>query len=151
MWAADKRVLVIGECGLDKHSQVSLEIQIKLFEMQIRLSERLKKPLIIHCVGHFNELFELKKQLQPQQLWIIHGFRGKPELAKQAIKAGFALSFGGNFNPESVAVTPLEKLFVETDESLSLIDETYSKIALIKNCNLLDLSAGELLFDRLVS
>jgi TatD DNase family protein len=150
-WVADVRVLAIGECGLDKNSRVSLENQIAFFKMQIYLSEQLQKPLIIHCVGCFNELFELKKKLQPQQLWVIHGFRGKPELAKQAIQIGCALSYGAHFNLQSVGVTPLDKLFVETDESLFSIDEIYSKIALIKKCNLLELRAGELLFDRLLS
>jgi Mg-dependent DNase len=150
IWAADSRVLAIGECGLDKHSKAPLETQTEVFKKQICLSEQLQKPLIIHCVGCFNELLEMKKQLQPQQLWIIHGFRGKPELAIQIIKAGCALSYGEHFNPESVCITPLDKLFVETDESLFSIEEIYSKIALLKNCNPLEINAGKLLLDRLL-
>ena len=127
-WLNDARFTAVGECGLDKNSETPLEKQIEIFKKQIALSENSKKPLIIHCVGCFNELFELKKQLNPQQKWIIHGFRGKPQLAKQALKAGCYLSFGEHFNPESVRITPSERLFIETDESDLLIEEIYGKI-----------------------
>lgn len=142
-WVADGRFVAIGECGLDKNSQSDLETQIEVFKTQILLSEQLQKPMIIHCVGYYNELFELKKQLNPQQLWIIHGFRGKPELAKQVLKTGCSLSFGEHFNIESVRVTPIDRLFVETDESHLPIEEIFSKIAKIKDTQPELLNAGE--------
>ncbi|HET7733708.1 MAG TPA: TatD family hydrolase [Paludibacter sp.] len=141
-WLADKRLAAIGECGLDKNSKATIAKQLFIFNKQIELSERFQKPLIIHCVGCFNELFELKHSLKPQQLWIIHGFRGKPELAKQALKNGCALSFGEHFNPESVRVTPIEKLYIETDESDLQIEEVYAQIAITKDCTPTHLSAG---------
>lgn len=134
-YSADKRLVAIGECGLDKNSKVPLEKQVLVFERQIVISEQVKKPLIIHCVGCFNELFELKKRLRPRQLWILHGFRGKPELAKQALKAGCVLSFGEFFNAESVRITPIDKLFIETDESRLAIEDIYAQIAKIKDIN----------------
>jgi TatD DNase family protein len=142
-WSTDKRLVALGECGLDKNSRVSMEQQLNVFEQQIILSEKTGKPLIIHCVGCFNELFELKKKLNPRQLWIIHGFRGKPQLAQQALNAGCSLSFGEHFNVESVRLTPIDRLFVETDESQLLISEIYHSIALIKNCLPEELTAGE--------
>ncbi|MEI8086016.1 MAG: TatD family hydrolase [Paludibacter sp.] len=147
-YAADKRCVVIGECGLDKNCKVAFDTQILVFEKQISLSEKLKKPLIIHCVGHNNELFELKKALNPTQLWIIHGFRGKPQLAQQALNAGCALSFGERYNEESVRVTPLDKLFVETDESNLSIEDIYHQIAIIKECLPQDLDAGMKLLNQ---
>ena len=145
-WSNDKRLFAIGECGLDKNSEVSLEQQIQVFKLHILLSEKIKKPLIIHCVGCFNELLELKKQLNPTQVWIIHGFRSKPELALQVLKSGCALSFGEHFNIESVRATPLDKLFVETDESLMSIPEIYRQISDAKQCDIDELKAGEQLF-----
>lgn len=142
-WVNDIRLVAIGECGLDKNSKVLLEKQIDVFEKQITLSEEKQKPVIIHCVGCFNELFDLKKLWNPKQPWIIHGFRGKPQLAEQALKAGCNLSFGEFFNSESVLITPFENLFVETDESNMLIEDIYSNVAKIKNCSVLDLIAGE--------
>jgi len=147
-WAKDKRCVMVGECGLDKNSKASLETQISVFEKQITLSEEIQKPLIIHCVGCFNELFALKKQINPRQKWIIHGFRGKPELAKQALKAGFELSFGEHFNPESISLTPIDRLFIETDESHLSVVEIYRQIALIKKITPEELIAGELLLQK---
>lgn len=141
-WANDKRVVAIGECGLDKNSKSSFVQQLFVFKEQVELSEKIRKPMIIHCVGYFNELFELKKEIQPLQKWIIHGFRGKPELAKQAIKAGCSLSFGEHYNDESVLQTPIDKLFVETDESTLKIVELCKRLTEIKLCTLMDLNAG---------
>jgi len=131
IWLNDARFVAIGECGLDKNSATLLEKQIEVFEKQIVLSETRQKPLLIHCVGRFNELFELKKHWKPQQKWIIHGFRGKPQLAKQALKVGCCLSFGEHFNAESLRIIPVEKLFVETDESELTIDEI---LVLLQEC-----------------
>ena len=150
-WATEGKLIAIGECGLDKTSQFDLNFQIEIFKKQISLSEKTQLPVIIHCVGFFNELLELKKQLNPQQLWIIHGFRGKPELAKQILKAGFSISFGERFNIESVSLTPIDKLFVETDESQLSIKEIYIQIADIKNINPGELTAGELFFQKITS
>src|ERR1035437_2960795 len=142
VWAKDKRFIAVGECGLDKNSSAGFEQQLKIFEQQIILSEKTNKALIIHCVGYFNELFALKKKWNPSQLWIIHGFRGKPELAMQALKTGCALSYGEHFNPTSVRLTPTEKLFIETDESEVKISEIYKVISIAKGCKIEDLKAG---------
>jgi TatD DNase family protein len=142
-WIKDDRFVAVGECGLDKNSNVSIEEQIKIFELQITLSENAQKPMIIHCVGCFNELFEIKKRLNPCQTWIIHGFRGKPELAKQAIKSGCKLSFGEHFNEDSVRITPIDQIFLETDDSHIPIKNVYHLISVIKNCKDDDLIAGE--------
>ena len=143
VWSADERFVAVGECGLDKNSKVPFDVQLQVFERQIILSENILKPLIVHCVGSFNELFQLKKHLHPHQPWIIHGFRGKPELAGQALQAGCSLSFGEHFNPESVHVTPIGSLFVETDQSQLSITEIYQSISSAKHCNVQDLDAGE--------
>ncbi len=138
----DTQIALIGECGLDKNIETTLEKQTEFFLEHIKISESLQKPLIIHCVGCFNELMELKKKHNPSQKWIIHGFRGKPQLAEQLLKAGFDLSFGEKVNPESVRVTPVERLFVETDESQVPIENIYEQIARIKGCKVEDLIAG---------
>ena len=150
-WLLDKRFVMLGECGLDKFAHAPFELQKSVFEQQVLLSEKTKKPLIIHCVGYYNELFEIKQQLKPQQLWIIHGFRGKPQLAQQAIKNGCTLSFGEHFNAESVKITPVNSLYVETDESKLKVDEIYTQIAFHKSCTVEDLNAGKKLIHFIIN
>lgn len=136
-------VVFIGECGLDKNSTANFAVQLYFFQKQIEISEKLQKPLIIHCVGYFNELILLKKQLKPKQKWIVHGFRGKEQLALELLKFGFDLSFGKHFNEKSVLAAPLNRLFVETDESDLSISHIYQSIANVKQCSIDDLSAGK--------
>lgn len=143
--AEDNRVMMIGECGLDKNIETTPERQIEVFSEQIRLSELFQKPLIIHCVGRFNKLIELKKMFNPSQKWIVHGFRGKPQLAGQLLKARIDLSFGEKFNPESIQIAPIERLFIETDESAMPIERIYEQIARIRGCKINDLNAGNVL------
>ncbi|MDL2289913.1 TatD family hydrolase [Paludibacteraceae bacterium OttesenSCG-928-F17] len=150
-WADDKRFIAIGECGFDKNSKVSYEKQLDIFERQIELSEEKGKPVIIHCVGYYNELLSLKKDWKPKQPWIVHGFRGKPQLAEQILNHDCSLSFGEYFNPESVAITPLENLFLETDESNLAIEEIYIRVAEVKNCSIRELNAGEKLLRSFLS
>lgn len=49
---------------------------------------------------------ELRKAFRPKQRWIIHGFRRKPELARQLVDAGFDISIGTKYNPGVPAVVP---------------------------------------------
>lgn len=113
--AANPRVVAIGETGLDKLRGAPMQIQEEVFLAHVRMSEELAKPLIIHAVGTYNRLVELRKSLRPTQSWLIHGFRGKPELATQLVRAGFEISLGAKYNPNVTAVIPPERLHHESD------------------------------------
>lgn len=123
------QVVAIGECGLDKLKGPSLALQIDVFKRCALLAEERSLPLIIHAVKCFNELIRLKKELRPVQPWIIHGFRGKKEVAQEYLKHGFYLSFGEHYQEESMRTVPLDKLFLETDESSLTIESIYQKAA----------------------
>lgn len=132
--AKEDNVVAIGECGLDTlKSPATIELQKEIFKAHIRLSELLKKPLIIHCVKAYDILIALRRESAPQQAWIIHGFRGKPEFAEQLVKAGFYISLGEKFNPSSAKAVPTERLFIESDESHSPIAEIYAAVAAAKS------------------
>lgn len=122
------KIVAIGECGLDKLRGDRLQTQIDIFEYQVYLSEKYKKPLIIHCVKSWEEIVKVSKKTKPSQPWIIHGFRGNKELATQLIKLGFYLSFGEKFNIEAISATPRNKLFLETDVSHLSIYDIYQNI-----------------------
>lgn len=113
IWCQDSRVVAIGEAGLDKARGPELDIQLETFRRQANLAERLNIPLIIHCVRAYDLLLGIKRPKGSQ--WIIHGFRGKPELARQLLDAGIDLSFGRLYNPETFASIPSHRRYHETD------------------------------------
>ena len=125
----DKRIVAIGECGLDKLKGPSMELQTAVFKQEAALAEDSSLPLIIHCVKAFNELIQLKKEISPCQPWIIHGFRGKLPLALDCIRHGFYLSIGSHFQENTLKAIPLDRLFIETDESEESIESIYQRIA----------------------
>ena len=115
-WANHPQVVAVGECGLDKLKGAALDLQKEIFKRQLLLAEHLSKPVTIHCVKAFGQLLSIRKTMQLSVLWTVHGFRGKPELAKQLLAAGFNLSFGTRYNAESYALTPADRRYRETDE-----------------------------------
>lgn len=122
-WSALERtlslpqVVAVGETGLDRLKGPSLAEQTEAFMRHARLAEKFHKPLIIHCVKAWPELIALKKKFNPTVPWIFHGFRLKPDVARRLTDAGFYLSFGHGFNPESVKACPIDRLLLESDEA----------------------------------
>ena len=127
--ASQPCVKMIGECGLDTFSKVPLPTQINVFKAQVEISESLQKPLLIHMVRTTTEIMAIHDQLKPTQPWIIHGFRGKPQLAKQYLDHHILLSFGYQFNLKTIKSVPLNKLFLETSDSQNTIDQVIEKVA----------------------
>lgn len=128
--AIDDRVVAIGETGFDKLRGSDMKTQETVFEQQIRLSEDLKKPLIIHCVKAWDELLLMKKRHKPTQSWIIHGYRGKVEQTDQLLSHGFLFSIGEKYDASSLRRIPLDRIFCETDDSNLSIEAVYDNIAL---------------------
>ena len=128
-------VLALGEAGLDKMHKVSFEQQIELFERQIKLSETLQKPMILHDVRSHNEIITLRKKHQAQQPWILHGFSGTEQDVKQLIGQGIYLSVGESLlHPErkiykSFKFIDLDYLFLETDMAEICIETVYETAA----------------------
>lgn len=128
--ATDKRVRAIGECGIDLvKGSSTISLQTEILQRHIELSERLHKPLILHVVKGQEIILNLRRTMHPEQAWIIHGFRGKPQQAAQYMAAGLYLSFGERCNSDALAATPLDRLFIESDESTLPIAELYKKAA----------------------
>lgn len=85
--------------------------------------------MILHVVRAYQELIAYRKSLHARQPWIIHGFRGKKEVARTLLDQGFYLSFGQKFQPETLRYVPEDRFLLETDESLSPIREIYQEAA----------------------
>ena len=133
-----KSCLAIGECGLDKRIEVPFNLQIKVFEAQLALAEKHKKPVIIHCVAAFSEVIQIKNKLKITVPMIIHGFSKNVQTAKQLINNGFYLSFGKYLlrNPELESVfknVPQDRFFLETDTIEETIADVYQLAAKYKS------------------
>ena len=139
--APDPLIIAIGETGLDKIKGPSFDVQIPVFKSHIELSEQLQKPLIIHAVKAWDQLHRIRKEYKASQPWIIHGFRGKPQVAQQMSKAGFMFSLGNKFNVDSLEYIPINSLFCETDEDEMDIRDVYHQIANALNLDIEDFAA----------
>ena len=126
-------VVAIGETGLDRITAKKTgdyQLQLTLFNLHARLSEEVKKPLIIHCVRAWNELLHIHQSVKPAMPWIVHGFRGKEPLAAQLLNAGFYLSFGLRYHKASLkAAWTKNRLLTETDDNQINIRDVYHQIA----------------------
>ncbi|UPZ14628.1 TatD family hydrolase [Flavobacterium humidisoli] len=136
--------LAIGECGLDKRIEVPFDLQISVFEKQLELAEKFKKPVVIHCVAAFQEVMAIKKKMKIEVPMIIHGFSKNNQLAEQLIAAGFYLSFGKYLlkNPDLKTVfqnIPNDRFFLETDTIEESIQQVYELASEYKGLNLKEL------------
>ncbi|MFK7049430.1 MULTISPECIES: TatD family hydrolase [Flavobacterium] len=132
--------LALGECGLDKRIETKYDLQLQVFEKQLELAKKYKKPLILHCVSAFQEVIGLKKEMQIEEPIIIHGFSKNIQVAKSLLDNGFYLSFGKYLirNPELALVfnyIPDDCFFLETDTIEETIEEVYEKASMIKKKN----------------
>ncbi len=136
--------LALGECGLDKRIEISMEIQTQVFEKQLALAIKYKKPVILHCVSAYQEIIEIKKRLQVEVPMIIHGFSKNSTIAKSLLDNGFYLSFGKYLlrNPELESVfksVPNDRFFLETDTIEETLEEVYQLAAKYKNIKVSEL------------
>lgn len=126
----------VGEIGLDKACGVDFEMQRALFVKQLELAERFEKPVVLHCVRAFEEVMTLLERYTLRAV-LFHGFIGSREQASRAVKKGYYLSFGArtegsNKTIEALRETPLERLFVETDEAETTIEAMHQTIARLR-------------------
>lgn len=122
-------VVAIGEVGLDKLAGTPLKRQQEIFKTLAALAESVGMPLLIHCVKAWDELIEARKEINPHVPWIIHGFRGNGELARQLLRQDFFLSFGQYFNPGALLEAWPDRMFAETDDRPVDIRFVYRQIA----------------------
>ena len=120
--ALHPQVAMIGETGIDKkYGAAPLEVQMEVFLEHVRISELLRKPLIIHCVKGFDEVLAIRKEMKATLPWLIHGFRGGIEQWQQLSRAGLLVSIGEHYDEELVKELPLSQLFIESDERGDLV------------------------------
>lgn len=128
-----KKVVAIGECGLDFHLEggsrpVTVEddkeFQRQLFKKHVDLAKELDLPLIVHCRNGWEEIFQLLSigYRQSTLRGVFHSWTGDLEAAKKAIGIGFYISFSGILTFKNAGViadvakwVPIDKVVLETD------------------------------------
>lgn len=126
----EENCLAIGECGLDKSVDVDFELQKEVFLKQVLLAEKVNKPLVIHCVRSFNEILQIRKNVNSKMPWIFHGFSKGIQLAEQILSVGCYISLNELYvklskSDELINRIDLTKLFLETDDTNSDIEKVY--------------------------
>lgn len=81
----------LGEIGLDKLHLPALETQQKYFHALLSLASDCNKPVVIHCVRSFQELFAALKPFDLKVLF--HGFRSSAEMLDELWKRNMTVSF----------------------------------------------------------
>jgi TatD DNase family protein len=120
--AAAKRIVAIGEIGLDFHYDHSpRDVQREVFRAQVRLARELDLPAIIHTREADDETAALLED-EGATRGVIHCFTGGHDLARRALALGFHVSFSGivafpraQLIQEVARTVPLDRLLVETD------------------------------------
>ena len=131
-----KNCFALGECGLDGLVEVEKKLQEIIFVNHIAWANEIKKPVVVHCARRFPELFKFKKKASVPL--IVHGFNKKKTIAADLLEAGFYLSFGKavlhNVSlQQTVKDFPLDKVFLETDDTVFNLQELYHKVSELKN------------------
>ncbi|MBQ7810011.1 MAG: TatD family hydrolase [Clostridia bacterium] len=163
LYENNKKVVAIGEIGLDYYWDIPKEPQLKVFEDQLKLALELDAPVVIHDREAHADTMRILKKYTPKKV-LLHCYSGSAEMLKEVLKLGAFISLGGvvTFKNARVPVevaeaVPLERLFLETDcpylspvpfrgkrNSSEKIAYTAERIAEIKGMdiqNLIDITA----------
>ena len=116
-----EKCLAVGEIGLDYHYDFSpRDTQQRVFERQIQIANELQLPVIVHDRESHEDTIMMLRKYKPAG--VVHCFSGSAEMAKEVIKLGMYVGFGGALTfkgarkpLEAAAVVPKEMLLLETD------------------------------------
>ena len=121
----DRRVVAIGELGLDFYKSENQTQQIDALIPQMELAFELGLPVIIHCRDAANEMIEICSDLSKKGKCpdgVLHCWTGNPKEMKQFLNLGFYISFSGIVTfpkaheiHECAKIVPNDKYLIETD------------------------------------
>ena len=122
--AGSDRVRVIGETGLDYYrtGPDGRAAQQESFAAHIAMAKRLGKTLMIHDRDAHDEILAVLDREGVPDRFVMHCFSGDTEFARKCVERGAWLSFAGVVTfknaqslRDALAVTPLDRVLVETD------------------------------------
>tara|TARA_A100001035_G_scaffold93819_1_gene73622 strand:- start:257 stop:1051 length:795 start_codon:yes stop_codon:yes gene_type:complete len=121
----DRKVVAIGELGLDFFKTENKDQQINALIPQMELACELKLPVIIHCRDAASEMLEICNELSKNgkcPSGVLHCWTGTPKEMKQFLDLGFYISFSGIVTfpkaheiHECARIVPSDRYLIETD------------------------------------
>ena len=121
----DKRIVAIGELGLDLFKSNNIDTQISALLPQMELAFEFNLPVIIHCREAAKEMISLCKDLKRKNICpkgVLHCWSGTTTEMKEFLDLGFYISFSGivtfpkAFETHNCArLVPNNKYLIETD------------------------------------
>lgn len=122
--AAHPRVRAIGETGLDyfRTGEDGVAAQHDSFRWHIDLAKRTGKALQIHDRDSHDDVLRILAEEGAPERTVLHCFSGDVAMARECAERGYYLSVAGTVTfknarglRDAVAITPLDRLLVETD------------------------------------
>lgn len=122
--AGQPRVRAIGETGLDffRTDEAGRPAQFEAFEAHIALAKKHDIAMQIHDRDAHDAVLETLERVGAPARTVFHCFSGDETMARYTAERGYWLSFAGNITfknaqnlRDALAVTPLERILVETD------------------------------------
>ena len=122
--AQSKKVVAIGETGLDFHYNFSNQSdQKQAFAAQLTIAKELNLPVIIHCREAFDQTMEILDRLgRGLKSVVFHCFSGSARQAKIVLDYDFYISFTGvvtfknaDITRQAAEIVPVDRLMLETD------------------------------------
>lgn len=124
-WAQDKKVVAIGEIGLDYYWEKDSEkrlLQQRIFIRQLDLARQLHLPVCVHDREAHGDTMAILKREGKGIAGVMHCFSGSYEMAEDLRKMGWYIGIDGPLTyknaaklPDIAARLPLEMILVETD------------------------------------
>lgn len=121
--AVQPKVVAIGEIGLDYYWEGNppRQVQQAVFRRQLELAAELSLPVIVHDRDAHGDALAIVRDY-PGLRGVFHCFSGSPEMARELLSLGWYLGFDGPVTyknarraPEVAALTPPERILIETD------------------------------------
>lgn len=122
---AERDAVAVGECGLDRARRAAapLSWQATVLEAQLCLAQRVRLPVILHCVRAHGLLLRILDEVGPlPRGGVLHAYSGSAELTPRYVQHGMYFGFGGAVTRpgferarRSLSSVPGDRLVLETD------------------------------------
>lgn len=123
--ASNKKVIAIGEIGLDYYWQSDEQTKIKQkewFRRQLKLARDLDLPVSIHAREATQDVYGILKEIEVPRKGVLHCYSGSAEMLAEFCKLGYYFGFDGPITyknakepKRSCLACPLDRILSETD------------------------------------